>query len=210
MIHSNALLFAILEESLILLLCLEGFPFPIAISLTIFKLALVVLNAIFEKQTLPITKVIDISTFEETSVFELDAFPISDSVFEGTVEFPSLSGVEPNPMRLTIFPLPHEILKSRMLVLPMIYPDHSSFSISLAIYKIANIKIPFLINLYPNPIPLIQHQLTFVNLSLRADYDTFAVTLAIDDSTDVKFVLVDGYPRAAVVFQVGKGSGVAF
>ena len=90
----------------------------------------------------------------------------------------------------------------------MIDPDHLPLALSLTIYKIADIKIPILINLYPNPIPLIQHQLALVNLSLRADDDSLAVSLAVDYGADVELVLVDGYPRAAEVFQVGKGSGV--
>lgn len=210
MINSNALLLAILEESLILLLSLEGFPFPIAIPLTIFKLSLIVLNTFFEKQSLAFAQIIDISPIEETTVFDLDAFPVSDSIFEGAEELPSFSGVEADPMRFSFFPTAYKKLKSSLLIFLLIYPNHLALAIPFAIYKIANVKIPILINLYPNPIPLIQHQLTFVDLSLCADYHPFAVTLAIDDSTDVELVLVDSYPRAAVVFQVGKGSRVAF
>ena len=116
--------------------------------------------------------------------------------------------MEAQAIWFSFFPTPHKILKATLLIFLMIDPDHLPLALSLTIYKIADIKIPILINLYPNPIPLIQHQLTLVYLSLRADDDSLAVSLAVDYGADVELVLVDGYPRAAEVFQVGKGSRV--
>lgn len=59
-------------------------------------------------------------------------------------------------------------------------PNHLSLSFPLAIHKIANIKIPILINLYPDPISLIKHQLALIYLPFRAYDNTLAMPLAID------------------------------
>ena len=99
-------------------------------------------------------------------------------------------------------------MKTGRLILLPIDPNHPALSLPLAIHKIANIKITILINLYPDSVPLIQHQLALINLAFGANDDPFTVSLAIDYSPNVQFILIDGYPWPAIVLEIGEGSGI--